>query len=62
MFLRSEEPDQENGVVAVCMLFELSRDWYDGRLDRDFTPPSRDALQARLSAVGMTADFWRLAG
>ena len=62
MFLRSEEPDQENGVVKVLTLFELSRNWYDGRLDPDFTPPSRDALQARLSAVGMTGDFWQLPG
>ena len=43
-------------------LFELSRAWYTGRLDRDFAPPSRDELQAELTAVGMTEDFWQLPG
>ena len=41
-------------------LFELSRTWYAGRLDPDFTPPPRHALQASLTAVAMTEDFWQL--
>jgi hypothetical protein len=46
----------------VRTLFELSRTWYSGRLAPDFAPTGRDELQAKLTSVGMTEDFWQLPG
>lgn len=43
-------------------MWRLSQAWYGDRLDRDFTPKSRDVLQGFLDDVGLTADFWRLPG
>ena len=41
-------------------MWELSQGWYGDRLDPDYRPPSLDEVQAMLSAVGLTDDFWQL--
>ena len=47
-------------AVAIGTLFELSRHWYDGRLDADHVPPTGAERQAQLEAAGLTSPFWRL--
>ena len=41
-------------------MWPLTKEWYGDRLDPDFRPRTVVQSQALLTAVGLTADFWRL--
>jgi hypothetical protein len=41
-------------------MWPLSQAWYGDRLDEPFQPKTVDQLQALLTAVGLTDDFWKL--
>jgi hypothetical protein len=65
---RSEEQaerwlaDREPGAtITVEKLSELAHAWWDDRLAPDWRPHTREANQAILDRLGLTADFWRLA-
>jgi hypothetical protein len=47
-------------AVPIDTLFELSRHWYDGRLDVDHVPQTPAERQAQLTAAGLTSAFWQL--
>jgi hypothetical protein len=41
-------------------MFDLSTDWYRGRLDEDWDPPAAERAEAIFASHGLTGDFWRL--
>ena len=41
-------------------MFDLSTDWYRGRLDEDWDPPTAEKTEAIFASHGLTGDFWRL--
>lgn len=41
-------------------MWPLTRAWYAGRLDRDFSPRTTPQNQQLFADVGLTDDFWRL--
>jgi hypothetical protein len=49
-------------TISVVTLCELARAWYADRLDADWTPRSPEQSQAILDGVGLTDEFWLLAG
>ncbi|NQY55935.1 MAG: hypothetical protein HRT86_05510 [Ilumatobacteraceae bacterium] len=44
----------------MTALFDLSRDWYAGRLDINFEPRTLAESQALLTARGFDGPFWQL--
>ena len=40
--------------------FEMSMDWYSGRMDEDWDPPTPDTAEAIFAKHGLTGDFWKL--
>jgi hypothetical protein len=51
---------QRGATITVGKLSELAHAWWDDRLTPDWRPHTRDANQAILDRLGLTADFWRL--
>jgi hypothetical protein len=49
-------------VLGAARLWELARRWYGDRLDPGWRPRSVDASQAIFTSLGLTGEFWRLAG
>jgi len=47
-------------VASVQTMFDLSKDWYDGRFDDDWDPPTAEQAEATFASHGLTGDFWRL--
>lgn len=41
-------------------MFDLSKDWYDGRFDEDWDPPTAEEAEATFASHGLTGDFWKL--
>ena len=41
-------------------MFDLSRDWYRGRLEVDWSPPTAAEAEAMFAKHGLTGDFWAL--
>lgn len=41
-------------------MYDLSRDWYAGRMDVDWEPPTAEDATAIFSRHGLTGDFWSL--
>jgi hypothetical protein len=41
-------------------MFDLSRDWYAGRMSVDWEPPSAAAAEAMFARHGLTGPFWSL--
>ena len=46
--------------MPLAQLAALARTWYAGRLDDDWTPPSRDDRMRLLADHGFDGPFWRL--
>ena len=47
-------------VVDFQTVYELSRDWYDGRLAIDWARHDADSAAAIFGAHGLTGPFWEL--
>ena len=56
-WLAGREP---GATIPVGKLSELAHAWWGDRLSPDWRPHTRDANQAILDGLGLTADFWRL--
>lgn len=41
-------------------MFELSGEWYEGRLNEAWQPPTVSEAEAVFAAHGLSGDFWRL--
>lgn len=41
-------------------MYDLSVDWYAGRLSEEWTPPDATGAEATFAAHGLTGEFWRL--
>lgn len=41
-------------------MYDLSVDWYAGRLSEEWTPPDATEAEAIFSAHNLTGDFWAL--
>jgi hypothetical protein len=53
--------DNELGYVTSAQtMYDLSRDWYAGRLDEQWSPPSAAQAGEIFTRHGLTGDFWRL--
>ncbi|HJQ49969.1 MAG TPA: hypothetical protein VJ838_05605 [Gaiellaceae bacterium] len=58
-WLAGREP---GATISVTKLAELAQAWWNDRLAPDWVPHTRDQNQAILGRLGLTADFWTLAG
>lgn len=43
-------------------MYDLSVDWYAGRLTEEWAPPDATEAEAIFTAHGLTGEFWRLTG
>lgn len=43
-------------------MYDLSVDWYAGRLAEQWTPPDAAEAESIFAAHGLTGEFWRLTG
>lgn len=51
----------EHGYAAPAQtMFDLSKDWYRGRMDEDWEPPTPSGAEAIFASHGLTGDFWSL--
>ena len=41
------------------VMYDLSRDWYAGRMDADWEPPDPEAAEALVARHGLRGEFWR---
>lgn len=58
-----EETGNRRGYAASAQtMYDLSVDWYDGRMAEEWAPPDATAAEAIFSAHGLTGSFWRLTG
>lgn len=58
-----DETRHDRGYVATAQtMFELSADWYAGRLTEDWEPPDARTAQAIFAAHGLNGEFWSLTG
>ncbi|HLY86944.1 MAG TPA: hypothetical protein VKO84_10640 [Gaiellaceae bacterium] len=58
-WLGGREP---GATIPVTKLAELAEAWWDDRLSPDWVPHTRDQNMAILERLGLTGDFWVLAG
>jgi hypothetical protein len=56
-WLAGREP---GATISVEKLSELAHAWWGDRLAPDWRPHTRDANQAILEGLGLSAAFWRL--
>jgi hypothetical protein len=47
-------------VMPVQQCFELGRLWYQGRLDIDWQPKTKELMTSIFARVGLTDEFWRI--
>ena len=47
-------------MATAQTVFDLSRDWYAGRLDEDWEPLGPDEAEAIFARHGLTGEFWTL--
>lgn len=57
----AETGEVRGEVVSAQTMFDLSRDWYAGRLEVDWSPPTAAEAEAMFNRHGLTGDFWALA-
>lgn len=55
----------EDGVDAgyttsAQTMYNLSRDWYRGRMDESWEPPTAEETEAIFAKHGLTGPFWKL--
>lgn len=70
LFRSEEEVDKwaevtshpKGAVFSPPQLWELAQGWYDDRLELDWRRKTLGERQAILTSVGLTGDFWDLAG
>ena len=49
------------GYVAPAQtMFDLSKDWYSGRMEEGWEPPTSEQAEAMFAKHGLTGDFWKL--
>jgi hypothetical protein len=53
---------EPGATITSAKLCELAHAWWDTRLKPDWRPRTLDENQAILERVGLTGEFWRLAG
>jgi hypothetical protein len=41
-------------------MYDLSADWYAGRMDEDWEPPTAEQAQTMFENHGLTGQFWSL--
>jgi hypothetical protein len=46
--------------MPVQQCFELGRLWYQGRLDIDWQPKTKELMTSIFASVGLTDEFWRV--
>lgn len=52
---------QTRGYLASAQtMYELSRDWYLGRMDEDWEPPTVESAERVFREHGLTGSFWSL--
>jgi hypothetical protein len=56
----AETGEERGEVVSAQTMFDLSGDWYGGRLDVDWSPPTPADAEAMFAKHGLTGDFWSL--
>jgi hypothetical protein len=56
----AETGEERGEVVSSQTMFDLSRDWYGGRLEVDWSPPTAAEAEAMFTKHGLTSDFWSL--
>ena len=47
-------------VASAQTFFEMSKDWYAGRMDETWERPTLETAEAIFSKHGLTGDFWKL--
>lgn len=53
--------ERSRGYVADAQtMYNLSKDWYRGRMDEDWDPPAPEEVQSIFERHGLTGDFWRV--
>lgn len=52
----------QNGgdTVSAQTMFDLSKDWYAGRMEEDWQPPTAAEAETLFARHGLTGPFWRL--
>lgn len=47
-------------MASAQTFFEMSKDWYAGRMDEAWEPPTTETAEAIFGKHGLTGDFWKL--
>jgi hypothetical protein len=47
-------------IAQVQQVFDMSVDWYGGRLDEDWMPPTPQEASSVFARHGLVGDFWAL--
>jgi hypothetical protein len=58
-----EATGSQRGYVASAQtMYDLSVDWYAGRMAEGWIPPDATEAEAIFGAHGLTGEFWSLTG
>lgn len=41
-------------------MYDLSKDWYRGRMDKDWVPPTPEEAETVFARHGLVGGFWKL--
>jgi hypothetical protein len=52
--------DKPGESFSPAQLWPLAQRWYGDRLEPNWTPHTRERMQADLAAAGLTGAFWEL--
>jgi hypothetical protein len=52
--------DKPGEIFSAAQLWTLAQLWYGDRLEPDWTPHTRERMEADLQAAGLTGPFWEL--
>jgi len=55
-----KHPDLNGEALTVDKTVELSRPTYSGKIELDFTRPTKEDLMKMWAKIGLTGDFWKL--
>jgi len=56
-----DETGHGRGYTASTQtMYELSQDWYAGRMEVGWEPPTAEEAEAIFSRHGLAGEFWRL--
>lgn len=47
-------------MATAQTMFDLSGDWYEGRMSEDWEPPSPEAAESMFTLHGLIGEFWKL--